>query len=68
MIRNAGDDIIPVVKALKQRHLLPGWDFKVIERMSETELTEMMAQSTIFLTFGHHEAIGLSSLEAMSSG
>lgn len=65
--KNAGD-VAQVVNQLRLRNYLAGWSFIAIENASEQQVAQIMAESAIFLSFGHPEGISLSNLEAMACG
>lgn len=65
--KNAGD-VAQVIGQLRARNNLDQWRFVAIENASEDEVASIMADSALFLTFGHPEGISLSNMEAMSCG
>jgi hypothetical protein len=67
MPRKLPRDASLVVNLLYQKLSTAGWSFMAIENCSEVEVATIMAESEIFLSFGHTEGFGMPPLEAMLS-
>jgi hypothetical protein len=68
MPRKNRDSSKQVLLQLDLRGALAGWEVVAIDRMSETEVAEVLNRSSVFLSFGHPEGFGLPPLEAMRCG
>ncbi len=68
MPRKLSEDVIQVINILNQRKKCIGWEFVSIENKSETEVSEILKKSMIFLSFNYREGFGLPPVEAMACG
>ena len=64
--KNSSDQDI-VVEMLKSRSWLRGWKLLPIASCSHQEVLDILAKSSIYLSFGHPEGFGLPVAEAMAS-
>ncbi|PSR28942.1 MAG: glycosyl transferase family 1 [Sulfobacillus thermosulfidooxidans] len=68
MPRKHVEDAIQVLSILKHRTAFDGWKIMPIHDMTELQVAEILGRSSIFLSFGYPEGLGLPPLEAMASG
>lgn len=68
MPRKNAADVVQVINLLKHRHSLRGFSLVPIDGKSEAEVADILAESAIFLSFGHPEGCPLPPLEAMAAG
>ena len=57
--------VIPILSSMK---IFQDWKFVPIHMMSQSEVFSVLADSSLFLSFGHPEGFGLPVAEAMSLG
>lgn len=67
MTRKNSSDVVQVIAQLRQRGRMQGWRFVALENASEKQVSDVMRDSALFLSFGHPEGISLSNIEAMAS-
>lgn len=68
MPRKLKEDIEQIINILKIRNTIPDWEFVEIDNKNENEVTEILKESSIFLSFNHKEGFGLPPVEAMACG
>lgn len=68
MPRKNATDVVQVVNLLKHRRSLRGFHLLPIEGKSEVDVAAILAETAIFLSFGHPEGCPLPPLEAMAAG
>lgn len=68
MPRKLKNDIIQLINIVRIRNKIKGWNFVIIDNMSEAEVATVMKESHIFLSFNQTEGFGLPPAEAMACG
>jgi glycosyltransferase involved in cell wall biosynthesis len=68
MTRKNHDDVAQVVKILSNRGLLGDWRLVPIQGLPESDVSLLMGESKLFISFGHPEGFSLSNLEALAYG
>ncbi len=68
MARKVKEDIIQVINILKIRDALKGWDLIEIANLNEQEVSKILKESALFLSFSHREGFGMPPAEAMACG
>ncbi|MGS0747759.1 glycosyltransferase [Halpernia sp. GG3] len=68
MPRKLSEDVLQVLNILQNRNNIVGWKLFPIENKDEAEVSEIMQESAIFLSFNHKEGFGLPPAEAMACG
>lgn len=68
MPRRLPDDSKQVIYLLKERNRLKNWKFFPIEKMTESQVAQVLSECALFLSFSYQEGSGLPPQEAMLSG
>lgn len=68
MPRKSLEDSLHVITLIKARGLLKEWTFYPIEGVSEAEVSQIMRESALFLSFSEREGFGMPPVEAMACG
>lgn len=68
MPRRRGEDAQRIIKALKRRGALKGWNVVAIDSLPAQAVANILRESMIFLSFSQREGFGLPPLEAMACG
>jgi hypothetical protein len=68
MPRKNAHDASQVLLVLRLRGALDGWDVVAIDGMAEPEVSRVLQESSVFLSFGHPEGCPLPPAEAMLAG
>lgn len=68
MPRKLREDAVQVINILKCRNVLPGWNLVPIVNMKENEVSKVLKESAIFLSFSNREGFGMPPAEAMACG
>ncbi len=68
MPRKNADEAVQVFNLLRGRGALSGWELVSIHGLPEEEVSKVLEDTAIFLSFGHPEGCPLPPLEAMDRG
>jgi hypothetical protein len=68
MPRKNAHDAAQVLLVLRLRGALDGWEVVAIDGMAEPEVSQVLRDSSVFLSFGHPEGCPLPPAEAMLAG
>jgi glycosyltransferase involved in cell wall biosynthesis len=68
MPRKLREDSEQILNILSIRGVLNGWDIIPIQGMNEEEVSGVLKESAIFLSFNHREGFGMPPVEAMACG
>lgn len=68
MPRRRGEDSKRIIQALDRRGALIGWTVVAIDGLPAQEVSRVLRESMIFLSFSQREGFGLPPLEAMACG
>jgi glycosyltransferase involved in cell wall biosynthesis len=68
MPRKLNEDVVQVINLLNSRNKLKDWTYKVIDKMNENEVADVLKESALFLSFNHKEGFGMPPAEAMACG
>lgn len=68
MPRRRREDLLGAVHLLRRSGRLDGWDFVLIDSMSQAEVARTLGESAIFLFGAEREGFGLPGAEAMAAG
>ena len=68
MPRRRPDEVAQVLRLLEPHGVLDRWELVPIERKSETEVSDLLRGSRIFLSFSEAEGFGLPPCEALACG
>ncbi|PWW21378.1 glycosyl transferase family 1 [Geodermatophilus normandii] len=68
MPRRAGDDASAVLRLLRSRGVLDGWEVLPLHGLTTTEVAEALRRTMVFMAFTGREGFGLPAAEAMACG
>lgn len=68
MPRKLSNDAKQIITMLSRKPEMKNWHFAPIEDKSETEVSSILKDSSIFLSLNHKEGFGLPPVEAMAAG
>ena len=68
MVRKHAEDARQVINILKFRGALDGWEVAAIQNLKESEVAQVLEESTVFLSFGYPEGCPAPPIEAMLCG
>jgi GT2 family glycosyltransferase/tetratricopeptide (TPR) repeat protein len=68
MPRKNAEEVVQVLNLLRSRGALQGWELQALDGLPEAAVAAALAESAIFLSFGHPEGCPLPPLEAMACG
>ena len=68
MPRKNFDHVAPVISLLKQQDWFTRWNLIPIHRRTQSDVSEILQDSLIFLAFGHPEGFGLPLAESLACG
>lgn len=61
-------DALQVINILKERNILNNWEFYAIDNVTESQVSEILRESAIFLSCIYHEGCPLPPAEAIACG
>lgn len=64
----AREDAAMVIRMLRMRGTLEGWEIRPLEGLHEEEFARQLREATVFLSVSSREGLGLPPMEAMASG
>lgn len=68
MPRKLKEDIVQVINILKIKNSLKDWDLVEIVNLPEREVSKILKESALFLSFNNREGFGMPPVEAMACG
>ena len=68
MPRRGKDDAELVLRLLRSRGALEGWEVRPLDGLSQTETAVALRESSVFLSLSYQEGFGLPAVEAMACG